>query len=55
MGRNKKIHDLYNTFIQVRLSKSQYDFLCSYVSSLDMSLSQYIRKHIDKLMSENKA
>lgn len=54
MGRTKKIHDLYNTFVQFRLSKSQYDFLCNYCSSLNMSLSQYFRKHIDKLISESR-
>lgn len=51
MGRNKKIHDLYETFVQFRLSKSQYEFLCNYCSKLNMSFSTYFRKHIDSLMS----
>ena len=50
MGRNKKIHDLYETFVQFRLSRSQYDFLCSYCNNLNMSISSYLRKHIDSLM-----
>lgn len=54
MGRTKKIHDLYNFFVQFRLSKSQYDFLVSYCSGLNMSFSEYFRKHIDKLMSESR-
>ena len=53
MGRNKKIHDLYETFVQFRLSRSQYDFLCSYCSNLNMSFSTYFRKHIDSLMASS--
>lgn len=54
MGRNKKIHDLYSVVLHFRVSKSQYDFISSYCSKLNMSLSEYIRKHIDKLISESR-
>ena len=49
----KKIHDVYDCTLKFRLFKSQYDFLVSYVQSLDpsLSVSGYFRKHIDFLMS----
>lgn len=54
MGRTKKIHDLYSVVLHFRVSKSQYDFISSYCSKMNMSLSEYIRKHIDKLISESR-
>lgn len=43
----KKIHDVFDTRITVRLSDSQYSFLSSYSSSLNLSPSECIRKMID--------
>lgn len=43
----KKIHDSFDTRLTVRLSDSQYSFLCSYSSSLNLSPSECLRKMID--------
>ena len=43
----KKIHDLYDNRLTVRLSDSQFSFLSSYSSSLNLSPSECLRKMID--------
>ena len=53
MGNYKKLHDLYSCCLKFRLSRSQYDFLLSYSSKYNLSISDILRRYIDYLMSHD--